>query len=186
MCICKDHFHIIPPNITLCSLNLPNKRWVISENLVIFCTVWKSRRMSLLWRQRRKVSAQTEVRVRAHPPLWSRAGVIFSPDVNTVCECFRITKTHHTAAKLPQPFDIRRHYRPRGPLPTVWDRARRSTPEEYAVIIGQPGERKNNANPQRWQERPWTVITAISSGSRRMSATTVDQVRETDALPSIL
>ncbi len=32
-------------------------------------------------------------------------------------------------------------------------------------------------NPQRWQERqPWTVITAISSGSRRMSATTVDQV----------
>jgi len=158
---------------------------ICSNIQVIFCTV-KSRRMSPLWRQRRKVSAQTEVRVRANPPLWSRAGVIFSPDVNTVCECFRITKTHHTAAKLPQPFDICRHYRSRGPLPTVWDRARRSTPEEYAVITGQPGERKDIANPQRWQERPWTVITAISSGSRRMSATTVDQVRETDALPSIL
>jgi len=90
---------------------------ICSNIQVIFCTV-KSRRMSPLWRQRRKVSAQTEVRVRANPPLWSRAGVIFSPDVNTVCECFRITKTLHTAAKLPQPFDICRHYRSRGPLPT--------------------------------------------------------------------
>jgi len=158
---------------------------ICSNIQVIFCTV-KSRRMSPLWRQRRKVSAQTEVRVRAHPPLWSRAGVIFSPDVNTVCECFRITKTLHTAAKLPNRLTFAVTTAREDRCRPVWDRARRSTPEEYAVITGQPGERKDIANPQRWQERPWTVITAISSGSRRMSATTVDQVRETDALPSIL
>ncbi|TRY69881.1 hypothetical protein DNTS_015345, partial [Danionella cerebrum] len=40
---------------------------------------------------------------------------------------------------------------------------------------GNPREEKNKVNPQRWQEIPWTVITAISSGSQRMSATTVEQ-----------
>ncbi|KAK2870137.1 hypothetical protein Q8A67_024529 [Cirrhinus molitorella] len=35
--------------------------------------------MSPVLRQRRKVSAQTEVRVRAHPPLWSRAGQPTTP-----------------------------------------------------------------------------------------------------------
>ncbi len=72
----------------------------------------------------------------------SRPVVIFSPDV-TQCECFRLTQTHHTAANLPQPFDVRCQYRREDRCrPCLKPGEFRSTPEKYAVIIEQSGERK--------------------------------------------